>query len=541
MQQNGKSKAPTIVMWSWMREVLELTGTELLLFSYIFAQTFDKVHKCWTCLADMEVWFGITRQTISRNIDKLVEKNFIKKICKADDNKFFIKHNCYFANIDYITELCENSDYDHYQNFLDSYRNILKQKFPEDGKQIDEYLNELSSWHQNKDIKVCITLNELAKLLSSNNETGNNISEMLDIIHKEKKEKRTAEKEYIIKESSNNIEQPDPVLFEKPKKKRTSKKAQREEWYLTKKEMSSSFVMLNAGGDSELQMLLDNFLDTDNGRSYTPIQWEQQLDNLYRYGRTVPRMIEGVRNSFMNNYRALYIPDRNEVDIELKLAEINTYVRDEGEDNTELKKYLEAYVVETPKGKSATLNQFKLKLADLSRICPKTEQKVESVKFSYMNSYASLAYTSTAVQTAKSTEIDMKEKTRAIQNFIASGYYYLKPDIQKYLTMYIEETENGKSMSASAFELALDNFRLFCLDDDDKITKLKLAIQNNYNKLATEDFAETNKLKARHETREEEAYERDKRRYSAVKQEQRIHPNNELVKGVDTSKFIRRS
>ena len=97
----SNTKAPTIIMWSWMREVLDLTGIELTIFSYIFDRTFDKVHKCWTCLSDMESWFGVTRQTISRNMEKLVQKKYIYKFSQKDSQKEFIKHNCYFVNIDY--------------------------------------------------------------------------------------------------------------------------------------------------------------------------------------------------------------------------------------------------------------------------------------------------------------------------------------------------------------------------------------------------------------------------------------------------------
>ena len=125
---NNPTMIPNIIMWSWMRTVLKLSGSELLIFSYLFSQTFDSVHKCYTCLSDMTEWFGITRQTISRNIDKLVEKNFVSKECLADITNPIIKHNNYSVNTEYITELCENSDYNSYSNFLDSYRMILHQK-----------------------------------------------------------------------------------------------------------------------------------------------------------------------------------------------------------------------------------------------------------------------------------------------------------------------------------------------------------------------------------------------------------------------------
>lgn len=528
-------------MWSWIREVLGLVGNELIIFSFIFSQTFDGTHKCYTNLSQMEDWFGITRQTISRNIESLSEKKYIikRQCCNDNDNdNAFIKHNHYYVNIDYITKLCEESDYDNYLNFLDSYRLILKQKFPEDSTKIDEYLKELSSWHQNKESEICITLNDLSKLLYTNNEQENNISKMLGIIDKQKKDKKFAEKEYIEKDPSKRKEITPKRLIEKPKEKRKSKKAIHAEWDATKKEMSESFVFIHAGGDSELQNLLYSFLETQNGKSYTPVQWEQQLENLYRYGRTTDRMIEGVRNSFMNNYRSLYIHDKNEVDIDLKIAEIQKYVINEAEDNAELKEYLESYVIETPKGKSATIKQFRLKLTDLTRLCPTTQQKIDSVKLSYMNSYASLAYTSTLNNTpSDSPEIDMEEKKIAIKSFIESGCYYLKPDIEKYLTMYLENTSSGKSMTIDSFKIILDNIRLYCLDDNDKIAKLKAAIQNNSSKVATEDFAESNKIKAKFQTREGIAKSNDNNRKNDFVKEKRRNPNNPLIKDIPMPKF----
>ena len=137
----------------------------------------------------MENWFGITRQTISRNIDNLCAKGFVEKETLQDIVNPMIKHNSYKVCVPYITRLCENSDYDSYTNFLDSYGAILKQKFPEDSKTIDQYLESLSTWHKNKDIEVTITLNELAQIIcSDSNEEHENYSivNMLKDIRKNK-------------------------------------------------------------------------------------------------------------------------------------------------------------------------------------------------------------------------------------------------------------------------------------------------------------------------------------------------------------------
>lgn len=539
MKEVKKTSIPNIIMWSWMRTVLDLTGTELLIFAFVFSQTFDNLHKCYTCLSEMENWFGITRQTISRNIDNLCAKGFVEKETLHDIVNPMIKHNSYKVCVPYITRLCENSDYNSYTNFLDSYGAILKQKFPEDSKTIDQYLESLSTWHKNKDIEVTITLNELAQLIcSDSNEEHENysIANMLKNIRKNKV-KKNPEYAYINKDKLGNEEhkQEQNVGFNfQPKQKRTSTRAKKEEWDKTKREMVHNFVYMRLGGNEELFELLNNFLDTDNGKSYTPAQWSQQLDNLYEKGRTIERMIDGVKTSYMNNYRSLYIADKSEVDIDLKLREIKRYVDDNCEGNAELKDLLEAYVTEVPKGKSYTVKQFKLALSNLSMICKTTEEKINSVKTSYANSYSALAYANnfSTNSSTTSTEVDVEKKVESVKNFIANGYYYLCDGLEDALMCYVQTTQAGKSVSAQAFDIMLSNLRIFCLDDADKVSKVNMAIQNNSTKFATEDFEETKQIKSRLQTRESVAQHLDRSRKLAVIKEKQKNPKNEKLIGV---------
>ena len=534
------STIPNIVVWSWMRTVLKLSGSELLIFSYIFSQTFDSVHRCFTCLSDMESWFGITRQTISRNIDRLAEKDFVVKECKNDYINPMIKHNSYYVNIDVITELCENSDYDSYTNFLDSYRFILKQKFPKDSATIDEYLGELSSWHKNKDITVCITLNELASLMHSEDASNLPISDVLNVIRKSnKKIKHNPVKSYVVKEESQTETecQKSVKLFSEPPKK--SKRALKVEWDKDKRAMTNSFVYMRLGGNEELLDLLNKFLDTDNGKSYTPDQWEQQLETLYRYGRTVERMIDGVRTTYMNNYRQLYLIDKSEVDIDLKLNEVERYVAEFGNGNEELKDLLCSYVTEVPKAKSYTVKQFKLSLKQLTNICPTVEEKLASVERSYINAYSALAYPNSSPLSYNKAQsdsnfgaIDIDRKIERVHDFITEGYYQLCDGLEDALIDYVNKTKVGQSMSYDSFCIILDNLRLFCLDDNDKVGKVKLAIQNNSNKFATEDFEETRRIKGKLETRESKARSLDRARMQKVYMEKMKNPSNKKLKDI---------
>lgn len=531
MQQ--QKKMPNIMIWSWMRTVLGLCGMELTLFSYVFSKSYDGIHKCYTSLTEMEGWFGITRQTISRLLDKISTKGYITKGCEPDSENPILKHNSYYVNIDRVTKLCEEFGDDEYKEFLASYGTMLKQRFPEEGITIDTYLNELLEWHENKNMKITITLNQLASVIHSGDVDEPSISEMIKRINNTNSIKKNPERNYIEKSQPiKQKEQSPPKLFEQPKRK--SRRTKQNEWDVEKRSMNTSFVTLRLGGNEELLQALNNFLDTDNGRSYTPVQWEQQLENMYKYGRTVQRMIDGVNFSFMNNYRSLYYVDKSEVDINLKLDEIERYVHREAEDNQELKQLLINYVTEVPKGKSYTHNQFVLSLENLSNLCPTTESKIESVRNSYANSYASLAYpTSTSNTNNKSTNstdpVDVEKKHDKIKQFIVSGYYQLCEGLEELLMTYVDSTTSGSTMSYQDFCIVLDNLRLFCLKDEDKIAKIKLAIQNNSKKLATENFEETSALKKRMETREGVASHRDRSRKAEVEKFKRLNPNDPRV------------
>ena len=529
MENNLYSSVPNITMWSWMRTVLNLSGSELLIFSYLFSQTFDSVHKCYTTLGDMEQWFGVTRQTISRNIDTLASKGFVIKQTMKDKDNTIIKHNSYYVNMSNITELCEKANFDNYSNFIDCYRSMLTQRFPNQIQTIDEHLEALLNFHKNKDKQVCMTMNELVKLINSDSDES--IPELLLKLREEKEPKHFPKRSYI-----EQVEVPKqeakPLLTKKPRK---SKQALRNEWYEAKKQMSSEFVMLRADGNSELLEALDEFLTTDNGMSYNPTQWQQQLDNLYKYGRTIQRMIDGVRISHMNNYRQLYIPDRNEVEIDEKLQLIEEYVAAYGESSDKLKELLVSYVSEVPKAKSYTAKQFKLALKNLTALCPTLEDKLRNVEMSYTYSYSALAYPGANTSNSQA-ECDMELKLAEIDKFIADGYYYLCDNLKELLVEYVTTTKFGKSANISVFRQMLANLRLMCLDDSEKVVKISMAIQNNSSKFATEDFEESRKIRAKHESRESMAASFDRSRKHNVMIEKRRHPNDPRLKDVTLDK-----
>ena len=505
-----KKAVPNIILWSWMRNVLKLSGNSLLVFSCIFSQTPDPTHGSCIPMQDFEYWLGLTRQAISRIIKSLCEKNYVCKDCKVNKQNPMIKYNMYFINFNYVRELCQKSCVADYQNFIESYDHALK-CFDESGN-----------------------IDVLTMAQAQNIENVSDIPDVHDAL-KALNTKEHSESTYIFKDKKSTTSD-QKTLISAPKRK--SKASKRNEWDVEKRTMSQDFVCMNAQGNEELLELLNNFLDTDNGRSYTPQQWQAQLDNLQIHGRTVQRMIDGVRTSYMNNYRQLYIRDKSEVEIDEKMSLIDEYVASSCNNNEEIKELLISYVMDVPRAKASTARQFKMNLATLSSICTTEESKLNSIRNSYANSYASLAYSNSG--TTVSSTVDIDEKIDAVHTFISKGYYHLVKGLQDSLITYVKDTDKGRSVTLSKFNIMLDSLRLYCLDDDDKVSKVKLAIQNNSDKFATEDFSETAKIRAKMETRESLASDYDRSRYQKVVQYKMRHKNDPLVQDVEIPEALRR-
>jgi DNA-binding Lrp family transcriptional regulator len=518
-----KSSMPNIMVWSWM-SALDVSGVELLIFAFIFGTSFDSVHRCYTSLNEMEQWFGLTRQAVSRRIQSLVDKGYIMKYVSTQSSQSFIKHNSYAVNMQTITDICSKCDDSVYTNFMTSYGNILKQKFPQDSSKIDDYIQKMCDWHHAKDVQVCLTIKQLSDLMLAQDNID--MVEALGIIDRVKDPKKASKKDFIEKTVKKQN-----TLFDSPKPK--SRRAKKNEWDVEKQTMTTDFVYMRLKGNEEIHEAIKQFLSTDAGRNYTPDQWHQQLENLYDYGITPERMLSGIKMSYMNGYRSLYLVDKSEVDMRKKMKLIDEYVLSECDDNEELREVLLNYIFEVPKGKSFSEKQFKLALDNLSDICKTTEEKLASVKNSYAHSYSSLAYRTSNYES--DTEVDMEEKHNAVDKFIETGYYYMVDGLADALHSYVN-TKNARSMDINTFNLVLSNFRLFCLSDDDKLSKVLLAIQNNYKYLATEDYEETKKLKAKLETRQTMADSLDHARRSRVIAQKLKTPNDPRLKNVEARK-----
>ena len=270
-----KQKMPNIMIWSWMSSVLHLSCNELLIFAYIFSMSFDNIHRCYTTLNAMEDWFSLSRQAVSRRIQNMVDQELLTKQTLVDSG--FIKHNSYSVNMAKVTELCENSDYDTYKNFIESYGSALKQRFPADEIKIDNYLDSLIQWHEVKDTQVCLTMKQISDILLYE-DAPDTITEVIELVSKQTK--RVVPKVIKPPVSEPSITS-DGSLFADiaPKKKpRLTRSMQAQE---DKRQMAVDFVVHNYSGNEEIIDAINEYLDTPEGKKFTPDQWRKQLNNMY--------------------------------------------------------------------------------------------------------------------------------------------------------------------------------------------------------------------------------------------------------------------
>lgn len=556
------NSSPNIVIWSWMRTVLNLSGSELLIFAYLYSQTFDNGHRCYSTLANMSDWFGLNRNTVARNIDKMVVSGIVSKETLQDLRKPLIKHNRYQVNMTHITNLCEKSDFNSYTNFIASYKQILIQKFPDDSKKIETYFDRFLSWHENKHAIVQVDMLTLSQLLcrlaspGSVPESENFLTNIANLIN-------PSEVSSVVNEINpiqNNIVDPCniptnntksnknpitpenyPSLFPPVKPVSTkSKKVLFEEHLDTKRKMNAEFCALY-GNDALLDML-NKFLETKHGESFYPGQWKTQLEDLKTLGETPDRMFESVRNSYKSNYRFLIYEDKNATLFKDKLAVIDTFISTNGENNVELRQLLIDYIKDVTKGQQASSNQLKRLLEELKRICVTVPQMIESVGESYTHSWAALAYkdrhssnnnnSDYLSMSTLSKEECTQQKVQLIENFIDKNYYHLHNEVKEMLLKYINSVPSGINMSPEMFQANLELLRLYCLSEDRLKESLLTATVKNLDVLCKEDFAESRQIASKHMSRDSLAESYARTRHQHVLTYQSKHPNDPRLKNL---------
>ena len=87
---------PNFIVWNWMMSALKLTGNDILLFAYVYSQSFDNKHYTTVSMTTLASWLGLTRQTVVKHLENLP---FVQKYVSQDGSNGFYTFN-YFINID---------------------------------------------------------------------------------------------------------------------------------------------------------------------------------------------------------------------------------------------------------------------------------------------------------------------------------------------------------------------------------------------------------------------------------------------------------
>ena len=512
--ENDEELEPNYTIFAWMRKALKLKGLALMLFSRIFHDSYDGEHCCYSTTAELADGVGVTRQTVSKIISDLVQSEYIIKNVVQENNSVK-KHNHYIVNMTNITKLCESNSHSVYVNFINSYRDIIIKRFPNDKQTVNDCLNKLIESHKEQSQEFLLnnkTLSSLLYYLSTDN-----TEKLIDLI------KRLNEVD-ILNDNETTLKKPNKIQRKntlkgsvlkdictpKTKAKAVSKQESYNNLVEKKKSLNANFVFTKGDNNEELLTVLNDFLETDFGRTCSLKQWEYQLNSLEKHCEVAEFMLESVINSFKCNYRSLSFENNNyPKHYKAKKELIQEYVENIYKSNnqetsditsTDLYKYLVLYIREVERGKTCTVSQFDAMLDVLYDCCKTVEANVQSVKQSYAGGYKVLAFKDNYNNnnTEAKVEIDMDKKKQHIEDYCAEAYYYLYPEIKTELLNYLYNTDTGKYSSYETFVEVIRGFDYYSdASEIDKVINIKRAIAGNYKEICKEDYSLTKQLKNR--------------------------------------------
>lgn len=544
----ASSCMPNFVVYDWMRTGLNLTGLNIMLFALIFSQSFDENHSCAVTLTSMEKWFGITRQTLARNIEKLpcIHKAASKN--NPDGSAYY--HKYYYVDMDEIMHTCEKVSDNAYNDFMTAYEQILKLKFPNDKSKIETYFAQIKQWHNSHNITDIDAVKSDAVVNLAVDATINSdsyiktlfaeaLQDVLDKINKATAHNtvntsdnninipKTTESDIV--NNSDNVKNTDNIdtntvetqADDKPKRGRPIKGKQLKEMMSTKSKrtrktkeekeleraeefkqcqlMASEFVAMYYDNDPTIIAAFDRFLDVKFDGKYTSKQFRSQLNALHAANYCVPELMVLIDASAASDYRFIgYDSAKRAVENSKETARNNALNRVAKEyvarfDNDEklqdiLNRYTNEVILATSNLNAAQYTEFLKDLDNLSN-----DKKVSVLTNAYKHGWKTLVLSETNGLSSSdiATEVDIEEKEKLVDKFIYDNYLFLYVCVKDLLLKYIHQTANGKSMSAVDFDSKLQYFALMCVTEDEMKSSLKEAIGNNYPNLCREDFAQT--------------------------------------------------
>lgn len=541
------SEMPNFVVWSWMRTGLNLSGVHIMLFAYIFSQSFDHEQCMTTSLTRLSEWFGISRQTLSRNIDSLP---YVEKFVSQDNVKGFYTYNYYRVNMESLLEYIRGCEPEIYQEFMAAYQGLLLLKFPNDDKVIQDYFTRLINWHQSDNPQALVDLSAVVALgegIQNNSIDCSNVdfNTLIESIKSGNEwfpynpyhSVSTSDKSGTTKPEVSPAVQIEPVqkprrkgakspadlgiIAKPPRQKRMTadeKLRQRNENIEKLKLIVSEYVAMNVGNNPECLELLNTYI-TDvlfyDIKTYNPISpnsFRTLLSEL-RVFKTLDDKLDAIRSSIGHRYRGFCYEDKGKLKQKYRQMEqgeliqghIEEFIQKYAKNNESLAELLRCYTEEVfiPTGKS--FMQFKLFLKKLEDVNLSSEDMYTVVSETYMNGWKRWSFEfpehftsnllSSEVRKPVNPIVDMTEKEEAIDKFFRDNYLYQNPEIKELLLQYVHETPNGQSMPVKEFINKMNYLILHRFLIIDIVDALKDSVANNHKDFCQPDYAKEKEIK----------------------------------------------
>lgn len=553
---NTGSEMPNFVVWSWMRNGLKLSGIHIMLFAYIFSQSCDNEHSTNTSLSVLSEWFGISRQTLSRNIDNLP---YIIKSVSQDTRHGFYTHNCYRVDMLGLLTYFQNCDKEVYEEFLAAYKGLLILKFPEDKESIEEYFIDILNSASNLE-----GIDKLMKTILISNmsvEKGTRFAPVLEAITTDgcipTVIQEPVTKSNTTRKKGSGKKPADLGIKSKPvkttRKTPEEKLRQRNENIQKLQLLAANYVAMKVGNDAECLQLLNSYItdvlfyEEKTVNPMSPNSFQTLLKELDAF-KTLEDKLEAIRTSIGHRYRGFCYVDKEKLSqkyfkqeqVELIHKHLESFIEKYCSSNEDLSDLLRDYVDEVfiPTGKSS--RQFKLFLKKLEDANLSTENLYTVVSETYVNGWKRWSFEFPDHFTANllnvesrklsTPTVDMVEKEASVDTFFKEHYLYQNPEIKELLLQYIHETPNGQSMTVKEFVNKINYVIAHRYRIKDIVSCIKDAIALNLDNLCPVDFAIDKEIKQIHGSFEECLRIMDRERRRQCESERRRNPNDTRFK-----------
>ena len=464
----------------WMIDELHLTGTNLILFSYIFAQSLDMAHPGNTSLRVLSAITGLSKQTLSRALDKLP---YIIKNVSQDNDKGFYVYNYYKVDVHKLLRFLKSLNKDVYKDFINSFKQLLIERQIYTVNDVENHFDNLSINNDSDNSSVTADFIEMRTLQDLVTADINNMSflEVVQLLNKKYSNNRALIALLIALLTGNNsngsdiTNSKDPVNTNAVTDNTSSTNSQ------TEPKRGAIFRARDRleplGAKSEQK-------DRTRQASHSLLHKEKLSD----------------KNKEKQLRRDKKLNERNEAIQPYKDAALN-FVLTNCDNNQELLNllytHIETCVFNTKTGKSSRLNLFQYQeqlkiLAKYSYV----EDMLESVSYCVANSSRSMVMEQPWSIEKKNKQHEMEQAIpKIIEEFVAK--YDNNETLRNLLTKYSSKLQQSRGIDADQFKGRLVTLEKTGMSVDQLIAEVENTYNHGYLSWSFE-YSTNNSFKGKH-------------------------------------------